>query len=94
MASGNIVSSQTIACAVTTTQFTGAVAEGNIYSIVSTVPAWALFGANPTAVVHGATATYIPANYPIVMMCPDGASKVAIIADTAAGFASLSLCVG
>ena len=96
MASGNINPATSVTMAVgASAQFATVLMEGNIYSIVSTTAAWVLVGSNPTATVHGAGTLYIPANYPIVLIAPPGAAnKLAIIQDTVAGFATLSVCPG
>ncbi len=73
-------------------QFSTVLMEGGVYSIVSTTACWILTGSNPTATAQGAGTLYIPANFPVVFICPPGATKLAIIQDAAPGFATLALC--
>lgn len=96
---GNIDMSSvnTVASAAGSGLFATVLQEGCMYVVVATVASWIV--ASPSgataATAHGTTAQYVPPNYPVVFKCPAGTSvKVAIIADSTAGFASLSLVNG
>lgn len=83
---------QYMAVGVSSVTFTNPLREGVLYQIVSSTACWVNFsGTSPTAVAAVTGNTYIPPNFPIQIIGPEGgANKVAIIQDSAGGKATLT----
>lgn len=80
----------TAAVGVASVQFAGTMLDGVQYILTSNVGAWIAIGANPTAQKQTSGSIYIPPNYPMQLIGQGANIKVAIIEDSAGGFASLS----
>jgi hypothetical protein len=70
-------------------QFGATLTEGSRWSVISTTNAWIQIGSNPTVAAHVTPAIYLPANVELTLLAQGTDAKVAIIQDSAGGFASL-----
>lgn len=63
-------------------QFSLTLSESVQYQITSTAPCWLAIGSNPTAAARTTGSTYLPPNYPTLLLALAGQTKLAVIQDS------------